>query len=144
MISFSVNPLFVLDLRDDFIMNSSKKLYEFLGKDPIKAFHLGVHVTKWFNSLDKKQMYLHSKLLRHNQEDVESYMDQMKHWTEVFPHASKDDQINMIELSEYVFNNIIWNPDTEEIDQVKVALFLGMIVGRNSDLDDEQLLYSVH
>ena len=100
MISFAVNPLFILDLRDDFIMNSSKKLYDFLGKDPIKAFHLGVHVTKWFESLDKKQMYLHSKLLRHNQEEIESYMDQMKHWTETFPHSSKDDQVNMLELSE--------------------------------------------
>ena len=50
----------------------------------------------------------------------------------------------MIELSEYVFNNMIWNPDTEEIDQIKVALFLGMIVGKNSNLDDEQLLYSIH
>lgn len=68
----------------------------------------------------------------------------MKHWTEAFPHTSNDDQINMIELSEYVFNNMIWDPDTEEIDRVKVALFLGMIVGRNSNLDDEQFLYSVH
>lgn len=144
MISFTVSPLFVLDLRDDFIMNSSKKLYEFLGKDPVKAFHLGIYVTKWFDSLDKKQMYLHSKSLRHVQEDIEPYMDQMKHWTEAFPHASKEDQINMIELSEYVFNNMIWNPDTEEIDQIKVALFLGMIVGKNSNLDDEQLLYSIH
>ena len=71
-------------------------------------------------------------------------MDQMKHWTETFPHSSKDDQVNMLELSEYVFNNMIWNSETEELDQVKVALFLGMIVGQNSNLDDEQLLYSIH
>ena len=101
VISFTVNPLFVLDLRDDFLMNNSKKLYEFIGKDPVKAFHLGVHVSKWFDLLDKKQQYLHSKLLRHNQEEIESYMDQLKYWTEAFPNSSKDDQINMIELSEY-------------------------------------------
>lgn len=122
-------------------MNTSLKLYEFLSKDPLKAFHLGVHVSKWFEHLDKKQMYLHSKLLRHNQEEIEPYREQMKYWTEKFPH--EDDQINMIELSEYVFNNLIWNPDTEEIDKVKVALFLGMIVGQNSNLDDEQLLFSI-
>ena len=39
---------------------------------------------------------------------------------------------------------MIWNSETEELDQVKVALFLGMIVGQNSNLDDEQLLYSIH
>ena len=142
VISFTVNPLFVLDLRDDFLMNNSKKLYEFIGKDPVKAFHLGIHVSKWFDLLDKKQQYLHSKLLRHNQEEIESYMDQLKHWTEAFPSSSKDDQINMIELSEYVFNNMIWSG--EEMDKIKVALFLGMIVGKNSNLDDEQVLYNVH
>lgn len=142
VISFTVNPLFVLDLRDDFLMNNSKKLYEFIGRDPVKAFHLGIHVSKWFDLLDKKQQYLHSKLLRHNQEEIESYMDQLKHWTEAFPNSSKDDQINMIELSEYVFNNMIWSG--EEMDKIKVALFLGMIVGKNSNLDDEQVLYNVH
>lgn len=71
-------------------------------------------------------------------------MDQLKHWTEAFPHASNDDQINMIELSEYIFNNTIWDLETEEADQVKVALFLGMIVGKNSNLDDEQFLYNIH
>lgn len=142
--SFTVNNLFVLDLRDDFLMNDSKKLYDFIGKDPVKAFHLGIHVSKWFELLDKKQQYLHSKLLRHNQEDVESYMEQLKHWTEVFPHSSKDDQIDMIKLSEYVFNNIIWDLEDEDGDQVKVALFLGIIVGKNSKLEDEQALYSVH
>lgn len=124
-------------------MNFSKKLYEFLGKDPVKAFHLGIYITKWFKFLDKKQMYLHSKLLRHNREDVEPYIDQMKYWTEKFPHISKDDQIDVIKLSEYVFNNIIWNPGTEESDQVKVALFLGMIAGQNANLDDEELLFNV-
>lgn len=142
MISFTVNPLFVLDLRDDFLMNNSKKLYDFIDKDPIKAFHLGIHVAKWFELLDRKQQYLHSKSLRHNQEDVEPYMDQLKHWSEEFPHSSKDDQIDMIELSEYVFNNMIWND--RETDSVKVALFLGMIVGKNSNLDNEQFLYNVH
>ena len=71
-------------------------------------------------------------------------MEQLKHWTEVFPHSSKDDQIDMIKLSEYVFNNIIWDLEDEDGDQVKVALFLGIIVGKNSKLEDEQALYSVH
>lgn len=144
MTSFTVNPLFVLDLRDDFLMNSNKKLYDFLDSNPVKAFHLGVHISKWFDFLDKEQQYLYSKPLRHNQEEVESYLDQMKYWAGQFPRASKEDKINMIEVSEYVFNNMFWNLDTEKTDKIKVALFLGMIVGRNTNLDDEELLYSVH
>lgn len=145
MAIFDVNPIYVLDLRDDFIMNRTEKLYEFLGKDPVKAFHLGIRATKWFNSLDKEQMYLHSKSLRHVQEDIDSYMEQIKHWTENFPDTDDEDQVDMIQLSDYVFSNIIWNPDTEEKDQVKVALFLGMVVGKNVNLDDEdELLFGLH
>ena len=146
MISFTVNPLFVLDLRDDFLMNNSKKLYEFIGKDPIRAFYLGIYISKWFDLLDRKQQYLYSKFLRHNQEEIKSYMDQLKHWTDEYPNATEDSKkVNMIELSEYVFNNTIWDINNEEDDQVKVALFLGMIVGKNSnDLDTEQSFYSIH
>lgn len=143
MISFSVSPIYVLDLRDDFIMNSKKKLYRFLGRDPIKAFHLGVHVVKWFELLDRNQQYLHSKSLRHLQEDVGSYLEQMKYWTDKF-NSGDDEEINMMELSDYVYNNMIWNDETEEQDKVRVALFLGMIVGKNSNLDDEVLLYNIH
>jgi len=123
-------------------MNSSKELYEFLGKDPVKALYLGIYVTKWFELLDKKQMYLYSKSLRHNQEEIESYLDQMKHWASEFPNFSKE--VDAVKLSEFVFNNIVWNQDTEELDKVKVALFLGMGIGKNADLSDEKLLFSVH
>ena len=144
MISFKVNTLFILDLRDDFLMNTSKKLYDFIGLDFVKAFHLGIHVTKWFDSLDRNQQYLHSKSLRHNQEDIQQYVDQMKYWSKIFPHSLDDEQIDTIELSEYIFNNIIWISSDVEKDQIKVALFLGMVIGKNTNIDDEQLLYSIH
>lgn len=144
MISFGINSLLILDLRDDFIMNDKLKLYEFLGEDPVKAFHLGVHVVKWFELLDKGQQYLHAKSLRHNQEEVEPYIEQIKYWTSSFPHASDKDEINTIELSEYIFDNLIWDKENEEKDKVKVALFLGMIVGQNANSSDEELLYNVH
>lgn len=143
MVSFAVNSLFVLDLRDDFLMNNDSKLYEFLGKDPVKAFHLGIRVSKWFDLLDKKQQYLHSKSLRHNSEDVKKYVDQITYWAKKFPEPSDDGNVNTIMLSEYVFNNLIWDED-EEIDKVKVALFLGMIVGKDSSLSDEELIFSIH
>lgn len=123
-------------------MNTSKKLYDFIDKDPVKAFYLGMYIKKWFDLLDKEQQYLHSKLLRHNREEIEPYSEQIKFWTS---KASYNDgeEINMIEMSEYIFNNLIWNPDTEEIDKVKVALFLGMIIGQNANLDEEELIFGI-
>lgn len=141
--TFSVDSLFLSDLKDDFVINDKHNLYEFLNKDPVKAFHLGVYINKWFYILDMKQKYLHSKFLRHNYEDIECYIDQIKHWTQAFPCSSEKDQINVIELAEYIFKNIIWNKETEDIDKVKVALFLGMIAGKDSTLNEEELVYSV-
>lgn len=143
MISFNVSPLFVLDLRDDFLMNSNEKLYEFIGKDPVKAFHLGIYVSKWFGLLDRKQQYLHSKSLRHIREDIKPYLEQIKHWTSAFPQINPEGQVNMIDFSEYVFSNMVWNPETEDQDKVKVALFLGMTAGENVDLSNEQLIFGI-
>lgn len=144
MVSFTVDNLFVLDLRDDFIMNDKLKLYQFVDKDPVKAFHLGIHISKWFDLLDKKQQYLHSKSIRHNQEDIESYREQMRYWAQKFPCASEDEQINVIELSEYIFNNLIWNDSTEEEDRIKIALFLGMVANKNAEVSEEDLVFNIH
>lgn len=143
MTSFKIDQLLILDLRDDFIMNEKQKLYDFLGKDPVKAFYLGIYVNKWFNLLEKKQQYLHSKLLRHNQEEVQKYSDQIKYWTTEFSN-SPSEEVELCELSEYIFNHIIWDQKNEKEDQIKVALFLGMIVGKQMDLDDEDLIYNIN
>lgn len=142
MISFIVDTLFVLDLRDDFIMNENDKLYDFIGLDPVKAFHLGIRVQKWFDLLDKKQQYLHSKLLRHNKESIEQYSDQIKYWTNQFP--SEEGQVDMIEMSEYLMDKIVWNSETEEQDKVRVALFLGMLIGQTNPDEEDELLFGVH
>jgi hypothetical protein len=143
VISFSVDHIYVLDLRDDFIMNTDRSLYDFLNNDPVKAFHIGVHLKKWYSLLDRKQQYLYSKSLRHNREEIESYIDQAKWWTNKYP--SKDDkQVDMIDYSEYIVNNMIWNDKTEDIDKVKVSLFLGMTTGAHTDGDDEDLIFNVH
>lgn len=82
-------------------------------------------------------------MLRHNHEGVEDYREQMKYWAQLFPHSSDEDEVNTVEMSEYIFNNMIWNDDTEEIDRIRVALFLGMVTGKNAEIDEE-LIYGVH
>lgn len=132
MISFDVDTTFVLDLKDDFIMNETKNLYDFIEKNPIKAFYLGMYVNKWFEILDRKQQYLYSKQLRHNKDNINYYLEQIKYWSTKFTSP----EVDMIHMSEFIYNNIIWNPDTEDIDKLKVALFLGMAVSQSSNIEE--------
>lgn len=137
MLKFNVDELYVLDLRDDFVMNRTQKLYEFLGQDPVKAYQLGICIEKWFKDLDSEQQYLHAKSLRHIKEDLKSYLNQMNYWTHEFPGFAED-EVNMLDLSAFVYNNIIWDPETEDTDRIKLALFLGMVTGRSINKDQEE------
>lgn len=122
MISFAVDTRFVQDLEDDFMVNEDLTLYEFIGKDPVKAFYLGLYMPKWFKGIDRKQRYLYSKQARHNKDDLEKYSDQMEFWSKKFP---KTGEIEMIELAEYIINNMFWEEKTEEMDRIKMAFFFG-------------------
>lgn len=132
MISLEVNQLYVPDLHDDFIMNENLKLFQFIDKDPIKAFYLGMYVTKWWDKLDKDQMYLHSKELRHNGPDyIAKYQDQIEYWSKKY---DGEEDIDMIKLAEFLLNNIFYQ---EEDDQVRLALHLGMAIGSKIELEND-------
>lgn len=132
MISLEIDNLFVPDLHDDFIMNEKLKLFEFIEEDVKKAFYLGMYITKWWDSLDKNQQYLHSKELRHNGPDyISKYQEQIKFWSEKY---KGEEDIDMIDLAQYLLNNIFYN---DEFDKVRLALHLGMVVGTKIDLNDE-------
>lgn len=138
--SLGSNQLYVLDLRDDFIMNYDKKLYEFIGYDPVKAYQLGMYVTKWFDNLDRDQQYLHAKSLRHLNQDIDIYNQQIQYWANKFS-KSEGEEVDLLEMCDYIYDNLIWFPENEEKDKIKVALFLGMITGknmgdRNQDVDE--------
>lgn len=122
MITFAVDPRYTQDLEDDFIMNEDLTLYEFIGKDPVKAFYLGYNIYDWFEKIDKKQRYLYSKQARHNRDDLEKYQDQITFWSKRFP---EEGEVEMAKLAEYIINNMFWNEDTEDIDKVKLAFFFG-------------------
>ena len=141
LIDFKVDTRFIQDLEDDFIMNEDLNLYEFIGKDPIKAFYLGVNIPKWVEFLDKKQKYLYSKLVRHNKDDIEKYQSQIEYWSDKFP---KQEQVSMVELSEYILNNVFWDPKTEEMDRIKMAFFFGYTIGLQQLKDSDEQTDDIH
>lgn len=134
MISFAVDPHFVQDLEDDFMVNEDLTLYEFIGKDPIRAFYLGHNITKWFKDIDRKQRYLYSKQARHNNDDLEKYQVQIEYWTQKFP---KEGDISMVELAEFIINNMFWEEKTEELDRVKLAFFFGDTIAKAQEQDEK-------
>ena len=122
MISFEVDSCYILDLKDDFIVNETLTLYEFIGKDPVKAFYLGININKWFKDIDMKQQYLYSKQARHNKDGIEKYFSQIDYWSKKF---SDQEEVDITELAEYIMNNMFWDKGTEDIDKIKLAFFFG-------------------
>lgn len=106
-------------------MNFTKDLYQFIDGDPVKAFHVGMNIKEWFDSLEPRQQYLYSKQLRHNKDFLDKYMEQMKFWTDKFPDEEETD---LLCLSEYILNNMFWDEESEELDRVKMAIFFGQSV----------------
>lgn len=134
MISFAVDPRFIQDLEDDFMVNEDLTLYEFIGKDPVRAFYLGHNITKWFKDINRNQKYLYSKQARHNNDDLEKYQVQIEYWTKKFP---KEGEISMVELAEFIINNMFWEEKTEELDRVKLAFFFGDTIAKAQEQEEK-------
>ena len=137
MIKLAVSPIYILDLKDDITMNFTKDLYQFIDGDPVKAFHVGMNIKEWFDSLEPRQQYLYSKQLRHNKDFLDRYIEQMKFWTDKFPDEEETD---LLCLSEYILNNMFWDEETEELDRVKMALFFGQSVRFQIDKQNGEAL----
>lgn len=127
MIDLTVNENFIYDLKDDFTMNDKKDLYQFIGGDLVKAFYLGINLTEWFKELPAEKQYLYSKQIRHNKDNLEKYQKQLTFWTDKF--SSKDKEIDLVDLSEYILNNMIYEDNSDEIN---LAFLLGTTVGNES------------
>ena len=137
MKSFEINIIELSDLYDDFMINEKKDLYTFLGPDYVRAFNLGLRLKLWFPLLERKQKHLYSFQIRHTRELIESYINQILYWTNQY--EDKGD-VNIIDISNFIFDNMIWN---NEEDQVKVALYLGMVMGDKVDLSQEEMQYII-
>lgn len=134
-IDLSVDSIYMMDLEDDIVMNYTKDLYQFIDKDPVKAFYVGMNIKEWFNKLEPKQQYLYSKQLRHNRDFLDKYIEQMKFWVDKYPDEK---EVDLLCLSEYILNNMFWEEKTEELDRVKMALFLGQSVRLKIDKQNEE------
>ena len=119
MISLSIDKNYIPDLHDDVFGNYDKNLYQFVGNDPVRAFYFGMYIIKWFKDLDQQRQLLYSKQLRHVNDELSKYEGQVNFWASKF---SKEEDINMIEFSEYLLNNMFYDKDSDIID---LALFLG-------------------
>lgn len=129
MITLQINDKYIPDLHDDVFGNYKLKLYQFLENDPVRAFYFGACIKKWFSELNQERQLLYSKELRHSSDNLEKYKEQIKFWTEKF---SDEEEINMIEFSEYLLNNMFYD---DESDIINLALFLGS----KTDIQDENL-----
>lgn len=125
MISLKVDDNYLLDLEDDFKMNETDNLYQFLNKDPVRAYYLGMYISKWFKELDADKQYLYSKQLRHVTDKLDKYIKQINFWTDKLVKIKKTNELCSTELAEYILNNMFWNPKTEKRDKINVALYLG-------------------
>lgn len=135
MISFDINTVYLQDLKDDFLTNEDQDLYEFIDYDPVKAFCLGLKVEEWFEKLESKQKYLYSKQIRHVKDNLTKYSDQIKYWSKQYPDKDND-EIDLVNLSEYIFNNMFWDQETEELDMVNLAFFFGSTVHSQQKKDE--------
>ena len=127
MIDLTVTKDFIYDLKDDFTMNDKKDLYQFIDGDLVKAFYLGINIDDWFQDLPNEKKYLYSKQIRHNKDNLEKYQKQLEFWTNKFP--SKTDKIDLVDLSEYILNNMIYEDNSDEIN---LAFSLGKLVNNDS------------
>lgn len=119
MINLKVNNKYFGDLHDDIFCNYTEHLYKFLNEDPVKAFYFGSFINKWFKELDQDRQMLYSKELRHSDDDLEKYKAQIEFWSKKY---SNDEEIDLIDFSEYLLNNMFWD---KKSDIINMALFLG-------------------
>ena len=131
----------IADLHDDFFINEENDFWEFIGEDIPTAFYLGLHFDKWFKELkDPNKQYLYSKGARHCNDDLAEHQDQVSFWSERFANESKSEEVDMIELSEYVLNHMIFQLEDKELI-VNLAFCLGRSTGKilfKNDLQEDK------
>ena len=44
----------------------------------------------------------------------------------------------MVELAEFIINNMFWEEKTKELDQVKLAFFFGDTIARSQEQEGEE------
>ena len=115
------------DLHDDFRANQGDYFWEFINEEVDTAYYLGMYFDTWFHELkDFDRQYLYSIGARHANDDIDLYQKQLTFWSEKYVESHDEDTIDVIEMHEYVLNNIILQPEDEELI-VNIAFTIGRI-----------------
>jgi hypothetical protein len=131
MIDFDITKVDILDIRDDFLMNEVYHLYEFCNNDPTIAFWLGYYITEWFEELSKEQQYLYTKELRHNEEILIDYQNQVRYWLDRFTEKNNvEDDVPLLPFLKYLFENIFL---LNEEDIIPLAVHYGKFLKDNEE-----------
>lgn len=128
------------DLHDDFRYNSDSYFWEFINEEVDTAYYLGMYFDTWFYELkDFDKQYLYSIGARHANDEVEEHQKQLTFWSEKYVESHPEDTIDIIDMHEYVLNNIILQPEDEELI-VNIAFTLGRIAHKIifKDIKDEE------
>ena len=123
MINLKFNEIYLLDLREDILLNVVP-MYDFLSYDIEKAFWFGYLIHDTFKELKELQPFLYSKPLRHIAEEISSYEKQIEFWDakrgEFNPE--EDPLQEVLSLYEYILNNLFYD---NKDDIIKIAIKFG-------------------
>lgn len=122
----------ILDLKEDFLMNNEYSLYGFFENDPERAFFLGCYFKEWFDLLESNEKkFLYTSQARRVNEYLEDYIDQYQYWTDVYNKDKElNDNVELVSFSEYILNNMIFQPEDEEELSCYLAFFLGTVTSK--------------
>lgn len=126
----------IRDLYEDFYLNETFDLYEFIDGDVNTAFYLGANISDWLQDLPKEKQYLYTKQARHNFEYISDYNEQYEYWYKkaIDTLSNKDHEVDLIEVSNYILNNLILEDESLIIN---FAFLLGNVVYKSQKKDVE-------
>ena len=79
-IDLNVKISYIQDLLDDVLDNKFEHLYEFIGKDVVRAFYFGFYFEEWKGLMEPPQVRLYSREMRHLTDKLENYSNQINFW----------------------------------------------------------------
>ena len=123
MINLKFNEIYLLDLREDILLNVVP-MYDFLSYDIEKAFWFGYLIHDTFKELKELQPFLYSKPLRHIAEEISSYEKQIEFWDAKRGefNLEEDPLQEVLSLYEYILNNLFYD---NKDDIIKIAIKFG-------------------
>lgn len=126
----------VADLHDEFLVNTEQEFWEFINEEIDTAYYLGMHFDKWFKELkDLDKQFLYSISARHCNDDLDKYQDQVSFWSKKYTNKIDSNEVDMVDMSEFILNHIIFQPEDEDLI-INLAFMLGKVTGKELFKDE--------